>query len=69
MADLLVRTKVRAGFYRVGQHCIHKGRRRWGVYHGVTVLKQFLSLDDAHRWSSDNQPATEGRASKDQEVA
>lgn len=51
-------TKVRAGFYRVGALCIHKGRW-WSVYDGPDLLYngRFVTLADAAAWARDNQPA------------
>jgi hypothetical protein len=56
--SLLVRTKVRAGFYRVGTLCIHKGYW-WSVYHEDKLLERLRTLDDAHWWASNNQPKGE----------
>lgn len=57
MTVLIPRVKVRAGFYRVGVYCIHKGRT-WAVYDGPRFLPglKFSTLDAAHRWASDHQP-------------
>lgn len=49
--------KVRAGFYRVGAYCIHKGHW-WCVYHGDKYLPdtRFSRLQDAVWWAQHNQP-------------
>ena len=43
-------TRVRAGFYRCGPYCIHRGRWGWGIYCGPDYLKSFATLADAIRW-------------------
>lgn len=51
MSEIGVRSgKVRPGFYRCSRLCIHKGRK-WGVYDGPTLLKEFRTLTDAYNWS------------------
>jgi hypothetical protein len=57
---ILVRARVRAGFYRCGSHCIHRGSGRvWGVYEGPEFRAAFGTLDEAHQWSSNNQPGAD----------
>lgn len=43
--------KVRAGFYRCGKFCIHRGSHGWGVFVGPELKLNFLSLKAAHRWA------------------
>lgn len=54
-------TKVRAGFYRCGALCIHKGHR-WCVYSGPDALPNamFRTLSDAGWWAQNNQPKSSG---------
>lgn len=49
--------KVRAGFYRCGAYCIHKGHW-WCVYHGARFLPdaRFRTLQEAGWWAQKNQP-------------
>jgi hypothetical protein len=44
--------KVRAGFYRCGRLCIHRGRGNWGIYDGPKFLAQFGSLGAVRYWIS-----------------
>lgn len=52
MADIGLRSgKVRAGFYRCGPFCIHKGPHGWGVYRGPDFIRNFGTLSDAYNWA------------------
>lgn len=53
--QMLVRLKVRAGYYRCGVLCIYKGRY-WSVYHEDKYLSRHRTLDEAHWWAQHNQP-------------
>lgn len=46
--------KARAGFYRVGPYCIHKGHR-WCVYLNERALPEarFRTLAQAFQWVKD----------------
>lgn len=55
--DEIAVTKVRAGFYRVGKFCIHRGHR-WNVFIGFRFVKAFGTLTAATTWSQLNQTAT-----------
>src|SRR6185312_1166432 len=70
LGTLLPRVKVRAGFYRVGALCVHKGHR-WCVYHHDKLLPsgRFRSLEEAHWWASDNQPKQEAPMAKQLDTA
>jgi hypothetical protein len=58
MSDFGIRSgMVRAGFYRCGSYCIHKGRGGWGVYLGPAFKQNFKKLSDAYYWCR-RQPAT-----------
>lgn len=49
MAEIGVRSgKVRAGFYRVGPFCIHKGNNGWGIYDGPKVVDTTKTLSVAY---------------------
>ena len=57
MAEIGVRSgKVRAGFYRCGAHCIHKGSIAWGVFLRDALVYRAPTLTDAYNWSRRNQP-------------
>lgn len=56
MPYLIVRVKVRAGFYRVGALCIHRSRGRWNIYDGPKFRCTCITLAIAHEWASANQP-------------
>lgn len=49
--------KVRAGFYRVGAYCIHKGHR-WCVYLRERHVPdtRFRTLQEASWWAQNHQP-------------
>ena len=54
MAEIGLRSgKVRAGFYRCGRLCIHKGygRNNWNVYDGPKWLLTFRTLTHAYNWA------------------
>jgi hypothetical protein len=46
--------KVRAGFYRCGNYCIHRGPRGWGVYLRDKFIANFATLSDAYYWGRRN---------------
>jgi hypothetical protein len=55
MSEIGLRSgKVRAGFYRWGSYCIHKGNRGWGVYLGPEVKQICRTLGDAIYWCRRN---------------
>lgn len=56
--------KVRAGFYRVGAYCIHKGHR-WCCYHNEKLLHdgRKSTLQEAVWWAQNNQPKPTNGAS------
>lgn len=47
--------KVRAGFYRAGPYCIHKGHM-WCIYLYERPHGRFRTLQEAFWWAKHNQP-------------
>ncbi len=51
MAEIGLRSgKVRAGFYRFGEFCMHRTREGWMVMKGPCFIGTHPTLSDAYSW-------------------